>query len=146
MIDLMKASSKNGLILNWINEKTFDKHFTLAILTHTENIPNKTISIDQQVYFLTSKFELFEKYNINNLVVLQKLGHYFNDIYFPDENIEQNFLKRRKNFFGSKLIALTENYYGVDFNEDEVKNSAMYFPSNDTYDVTNFVNGSGHSP
>ena len=72
MIGLMKACSKNGLILNWMNEKSFDKHFTLVILTHTENIPNKTISIDQQVYFLTSKFELFEKYNINNIVTLQK--------------------------------------------------------------------------
>ena len=43
------------------------------------------------------------KYTINNE---QKLGHFVDGIYIPEELIEQNFLKRRKNFHGSEWIAL----------------------------------------
>ena len=58
--------------------------------------------------------------------------------------MEQNFYKRRKNFHGSNLIALTEPYYGVDLEMLEVARAAEYFPSNDTYDVTNYAKGPGY--
>ena len=58
--------------------------------------------------------------------------------------MEQNFYKRRKDFHGSNLIALSEPYYGIDYDMLEVAKTAVYFPLNDTYDVTNFAKGPGY--
>ena len=58
--------------------------------------------------------------------------------------MEQNFYKRRKDFHGSNLISLSEPYYGIDFDMLEVAKTAVYFPSNNTYDVTNYAKGSGY--
>ena len=48
--------------------------------------------------------------------------------------MEQNFLKRRQNFHGSELIALTNE--DLEYTKIENFNNAPYFPSNQTYDVT----------
>ena len=58
--------------------------------------------------------------------------------------MEQNFYKRRNNFHGSNLIVLTEPYYGIDFDMLEVVKTAVYFPSNDTFDVTDYAKGPGY--
>ena len=83
--------------------------------------------------------DLYEKYTISNQVIYQKLGNFVDDMYLKEESIEQNFMKRRQNFHGSKLIALTAegDYINIDNKEN-----AIYFPSNKTYDVTGLVRGS----
>ena len=48
-------------------------------------------------------------------------------------------MKRRQNFHGSKLIALTVE--GSDYIKIDNKENAPYFPSNETYDVTGLVRG-----
>ena len=133
--------SEKGLILDWLNELHYSKDF-LLVISQDDGIlvGNEEINIDQQIYFLTTSLELYEKYTINNKLIQQKLGHFVNGMYVPEESIQQNFLKRRQNFHGSKLIALT-----LEFNDyiriDNLKN-APYFPSNQTYDVTGLVQGS----
>ena len=62
-------------------------------------------------------------------------------MYIPKESIEQNFLKRRHNFHGSKLIALTVGSGRGNIQIENRKN-ATYFASNKTYDVTGSVQGS----
>ena len=89
---------------------------------------------------MTPFLDLYEKYTINNELIQQKLGHFVDGTYIPEEMIEQNFLKRRKNFHGSKLVALTQEY-GAFVKIENFKN-APYFPSNERYDVTDLVQGS----
>ena len=89
---------------------------------------------------MTPSLGLYEKYKINNELIQQRVGCFVDGIYIPEESIEQNFLKRRQNFHGTQLIALAGEYRNyVKF--ENLKN-APYFPSNETYDVTNFVHGS----
>ena len=83
--------------------------------------------------------DLYEKYTISNQVIYQKLGNFVDGMYSKEESIEQNFMKRRQNFHGSKLIALTAE--GDYIKIDNIDN-AIYFPSNKTYDVTGLVRGS----
>ena len=83
--------------------------------------------------------DLYEKYTISNQVIYQKLGNFVDGMYLKEESIEQNFMKRRQNFHGSKLIALTAE--GDYIKIDNIEN-AIYFPSNKTYDVTGLVRGS----
>ena len=89
---------------------------------------------------MTPALNLYEKYTINNELIQQKLGHFVDGMYIPEESIEQNFLKRRQNFHGSKLIAVTQDY-GTYLKIENFKN-APYFPYNETYDVTGLVQGS----
>ena len=101
---------------------------------------DEKINIDQQIYFLTTSLNLYEKYTINNILIQQKLGHFVDGMYVPEESIEQNIMKRRQNFHGSKLIALAGEY--GDWLKIENLKNALYFPSNETYDVTGLVAGS----
>ena len=143
-IDILKFSAKNDLVVNWNTQKPFSEEFLLVLLSPNELIPDEDVRINQQIYFLTSSLEVFERYLINEDIILQKLGNYSNSIFVPQQNVEQNFFKRRKNFHGSNLIVLTEPYYGIDFDMQEVAKNADYFPSNDTYDVTKYVKGPGY--
>ena len=140
-ITLVKSTSEKGLTLDWIQELQYSKKFLLVISQNDGLLEgNEEIKIDQEFYILTPSLDLYEKYTINNKLIQQKLGHFVNGMYVPEESIQQNFLKRRQNFHGSKLIALT-----LEFNDyiriDNLIN-APYFPSNETYDVTGLVQGS----
>ena len=115
-------------------KKAFESMYRVSNLGGDEKI-----NIDQQIYFLTS-LGLYEKYKINNELIQQKVGCFVDGIYIPEESIEQNFLKRRQNFHGTQLIALAGEYRNY-IKVENLKN-APYFPSNETYDVTNFVHGS----
>ena len=89
---------------------------------------------------MTTSLNLYEKYTINNILIQQKLGHFVDGMYIQEESMEQNFLKRRHNFHGSELIALTNE--DLEYTKIENFNNAPYFPSNQTYDVTGLVQGS----
>ena len=74
-----------------------------------------TINIDQQIYFLIEEtFGIFEKYTVNNHAIIKRLGQFDGNIFKPANGIESNFLKRRANFQGTKLIGMTE-ISGKDF-------------------------------
>ena len=140
-VTIIKSMSDEGVALDWNEGLQFSKNFLLVISQDDGFLDkNEEINIDQQIYFLTPSLDLYEKYTINNQLIQQKLGRFVDGIYIPVESIEQNFLKRRQNFHGSKLIALT-----LEFNDfiriDNLKN-VPYFPSNETYDVTGLVKGS----
>ena len=115
-------------------KKAFESMYRVSNLGGDEKI-----HIDQQIYFLTS-IGLYEKYKINNELIQKKVGCFVDGIYIPEESIEQNFLKRRQNFHRTQLIALAGEYRNY-IKVENLKN-APYFPSNETYDVTNFVHGS----
>ena len=138
---IIKLMSDQGVALDWNEGLQFSKNFLLVISQDDGFLDrNEEINIDQQIYFLTPSLDLYEKYTINNQLIQQKLGQFVDGIYIPEESIEQNFLKRRQNFHGSKLIALTIEFNGF-IRIDNLKN-VPYFPSNGTYDVTGLVKGS----
>ena len=140
-ITMVKSMSEKGLTLDWIQELQYSKKFLLVISQNDGLLEgNEQIKIDQEFYILTPSLDVYEKYTINNKFIQQKLGHFVDGMYIPEESIEQNFLKRRQNFHGFELIALTLEY-GNYIQIENLKN-APYFPSNETYHVTGLVKGS----
>ena len=132
--------SEQSLTLHYIQELHNSKNFLLVISTEDGLLDgNEETDIDQQIYFLTPSLDLYEKYTINNQLIQQKLGRFVDGIYIPEEAIEQTFLKRRQNFHGYNLIALTIGI-GTSIKIENLKN-APYFLSNKTYDVTGLVQG-----
>ena len=139
-INLIKSTSKQNLSLAWIDKLHYSEKFLLVICLNDILLGgNEKIEIDQEIYFLTSSSDLYEMYTVNNKIIKQKLGHFAGSSYIPEESVQQNFLKRRHNFYGSNLIAFVGdvgNYITI-----ENLKSAPYFPSNGTYDVTGLVQG-----
>ena len=68
------------------------------------------ISINQRVFFISKSGEVSETYSINGEKISTILGHFdhVKDVYTPSYGIETNFLKRRANFRGLKLLTLLE--------------------------------------
>ena len=127
-ITLIKSMSEKSSTLNWVNNLQYSKNFLLVISQDDGLLDgNEDIKVDQQIYFLTLSLDLYEKYTINNKLIQQKLGHFVDGMYIPEESIEQNFLKRRQNFYGFELIALTLEY-GNYIQIENLKN-APYFSS-----------------
>ena len=137
-ISLIKATSKKDLSLNWISKQPYSEQNLLVLFKNTNE--TEKININQQIYILNFGLQLLEKYVINNQVIERKLGHFVGKSYVPEELIEESFLKRRMNFNGSTIIALTEKEQTTIILENLDK--APFFLSNQTYDVTNFVCGS----
>jgi hypothetical protein len=84
-IEILKLSAKTDLIVNWNGQNPFLEEFVLVLLTDNELTPNENISINQQIYFLTSSLEVFEQYIINEHTILKKMGHYSNNTYVPQK-------------------------------------------------------------
>ena len=138
-ISLAKSMNENGISLRWVEESISSEKF-LLILYSDDSIQSENIKINQQFYFFSKSMELFEKYAVNNHVIEQKLGYVSNNSYFPTEFVEQSFLRRRKNFHGLEMLAMTAEIENALMfkNLDQAK----YFPSNQTKDVTKLVKGS----
>ena len=98
------------------------------------------IKINQQIYFLTSSNKLYEKYVVNGNIVKRMLGYISNGIYFPMKSLEQQYIRRRQDFQGLEMIAMTEEaLLNIKLASLE---EAIYFPENQTYEVTKLVSGS----
>ena len=72
--------------------------------------------------------------------MLQKLGYFSGDAYLPVKFVEKLFIKRRQNFFGLQVSAMTHDYPA--FIEIKDIEKAPFYASNQTYDVTNHMFGS----
>ena len=137
-IMLSKIMAQKGLSLNWVRKFSSSEKFLLVLLQEHDSM-FENIQINQQVYFITPSLDLFEKYVVNDQIIVNKIGHFVNETYVPNISVEQNFLRRRQDFHGFEMIAMTEELEQA----IEIMNleNAIYFPSNQTYDVTNSVQG-----
>ena len=137
-VNLMKECSSHDIRLKWIEPEATKEIFLLILSAENDIFSIRKIDIDQQFYFLTSNFSLYEKYNINGQVIVQMLGYFENSTYFPHKDMENNYMKRRNDFYGLELVGLTDESQETDIIN---LNETMYLPSNDRYDVTNHVQG-----
>ena len=127
-------------LIDWVSSLiVIQKDIDLEKVIPTINIP-----INKQVIFVSQSMkEVYESYDINGQKINQKLGK-FNEIsnhFIWANSIEKEFTKRRSNFHGITLKAMTEAT-GNDLALDpQYKKLAPYFPMTKTYLVTNFVSG-----
>ena len=128
-------SSANSLILI-VKEEDFE---TL--------IEDLEVPIDKEVYLLKeSTQEVYEIYTINNYRIKNKLKTFnkSTQTFMGEVDTEHDFIKRRSNFHGLNLKAMTEAT-GNDMKLDSIySKEAKFFPSNETYLVTGFTDGIYH--
>ena len=151
---LTRAASRHNLALKWVKETTRRNETFLFVIFSETAVSAENVNIDQQIYFLTKSYDIFEKYKINGHLVRRKLGRFLNNDYQGESrniliiivNIfwiflyvgygDKSFIERRKNFHGSQLVALTDRWPGI-----IIDNDGPYILTNDTYDVTNQIKG-----
>jgi hypothetical protein len=103
------------------------------------------IQLNQEVYFLeSSSFKVFEAYEVNDIKTFRQLGIFSSNNsnkFHPEEDVEQYFIKRRSDFKGVVIKAMTEIEEPLLWFQDNFKSEAPYFRDNQTYDVTGLVEG-----
>ena len=124
------------------------KHTSILVVICNDNefeeiYPMIDATIDKNIFLIkVSSKETFEVYSINGNQVIRKLG-YFNEVYnFVWANeIDRNFLKRRSNFLGLQLTAMTDEYANFIILDSRYKKDAPYFGNNETYIVNGYTSG-----
>ena len=163
---LFKIFSDNGKAVNF--EKIFHQHHSIIICT--ENIGHLTkqtqspvvvvyedsskdflnkikISLGEMVYFLNKDtFKIYEAYEVNDVHVTRFLGQFHQTCknsasFSPADGFIDSFVDRRGNFYGIQLIAMTEQWGTDIILPNNFKDKSYFFPTNETYDVTNIVSG-----
>ena len=93
---ISKESSKINLFLEWIKEMPYERKFILFLLDQSVTDIEENIDINQQIYFLTASFEIYENYVINHHTILRKLGFFQNATFVPDTHfIQVTFSEKR---------------------------------------------------
>ena len=105
---------------------------------------NLELEISHQVFLLKeSSQELYETYIINSQHIKRKIGHIdMNTHRFKwNKNVNSNFYKRRANFHGLVLKAMTE-FSGLNMNAHSTYiTNAPYYSNNQTYLVNGYTYG-----
>ena len=135
-----------GLNLNSTYEVIIKDHKLATVLllndlTFENILTNLECGINQEVYLINvNTSEVFETYMVKDLKIERKLGDVDKDgdlIWIEDSNM----LKRRSNFQGTHLKAMTDVYGDwIKFNNTFTTKAPFYTNSN-TYEVTNYVSG-----
>ena len=110
------------------------------------NLKNLKILIHQQIlFYFDDTQELFEAYTINDSNIVRRLGFIGNESLFQwDKDVNPNFVRRRSNFQGVSLKAMTE-FDGNSINANpSFLTDAPYFPENETYLLNGFTYGVYH--
>ena len=136
-------------------KKNFDKILSsvkcLVLIVKEDDfeslLENLEVPIDKEVYLIKeSTQEVYETYTINNYQIKNKLKSFnkSTQTFMGEVDIDHDFIKRRSNFHGLNLKAMTEAT-GNDMKLDSIySKEAKFFPSNETYLVTGFTDGIYH--
>ena len=103
---------------------------------------NLRLEINQEIFFIKERTnEIFETYDINGIQIRRKLGMLTNEKIVWEQKVEPSFLKRRANFHGLTLKALTEISGNDVMIDSKFKKNAPYFETNQTFLVNGYVTG-----
>ena len=110
------------------------------------NLKDLKILINQQIlFYFDDTQELFEAYTINNSNIVRRLGFVANESWFQwDKDVNPNFVRRRSNFQGVSLKAMTEFRGNLINANPSFLTDAPYFPENETYLLNGFTYGIYH--
>ena len=139
-VTLAQRMAQQGLSLRWVDQLSTSETFLLVLLQEIRlGNEKENVEINQQIYFLTPSLELHETYTVNGNLVTNKLAYFVGNLLIPVDSIHQNLWKRRKNFYGFQMIGMSDTIpSAIQINIE----NATYFSTNQTYDVTNSMQGS----
>ena len=127
---LLKKLSSQGLKMEHFEKLTYPK-FGL-IVNPNEADWSRNFQIDQEVYFLDQDKTLIEKYEVNDIEILQNIALIENGTLSPIQNLDT--WQRRANFHGQNFISLVEQFVPYCIMNPSC-NQANYLPDKKVYEV-----------
>ena len=101
---LTRATSTNNLPLKWVKETMRRNETFLLVIFSEKEVFTENIKIDQQIYFLTMSYDIFEKYKVNGHLVRRKLGRFVNNDYQGESKNTLAFGMYKKGFLISLIL------------------------------------------
>ena len=145
VVIFVKKSSKITRLQNQLQ----DLKFALLIFEEENNFglfyDSLKIKIHQEIYFLKIT-TLYEMYQVNNNLIQRKLGKWnqSSNKFEWNHTVNPHFTKRRGNFYGIHLMAMTETEgKSIEF-DSNYQTRAPFFRENDTYYVNDYTQGIYH--
>ena len=141
---LIFANLKN---FKW-NLPTYAPTLVVSRIQNEVQLEQVEVSIGSEVLFLDPfSFKVYESYTVNKIHVTRFLGQFQeenkrkDDLFFLLSIDYSPFMeKRRRNFYGLQInVATTKHALGISDPAD-FSNQVIFFPNNNTYDVTKLVN------
>ena len=145
VVIFVKKSSKITRLQNQL------QHLKFALLIFEEEnnfglfYDSLKIKIHQEIYFLKIT-TLYEMYQVNNILIQRKLGKWnqSSNKFEWNHTVNPHFTKRRGNFYGIHLMAMTETEgKSIEF-DSNYQTRAPFFRENDTYYVNDYTQGIYH--
>ena len=113
---------------------------------HENDFSHVNLPLDSEIYFIDEiTLKIYETYSINNIQTTRYLGQFQNQDkldFIASNNFNPSFIKRRGNFHGIQLTAVSELILTETELPKDFESKATYFPNNQTYDVTDIIAGS----
>ena len=119
--------------------------FVVSKIQHEKEFNHINLPLDSEIYFIDeTTLKLYESYSVNNIHTTRYLGQFQiqDKVIFIDSNFIPSLIKRRGNFHGVQLNAVTEQLLSLAEVPIDYESKVNYFPNNQTYDVTNIIEGS----
>ena len=134
------------------NQPTYVPTLVVSRIENENDLKKVDISIGSEVLFLDwFSLKVYESYTVNNILVTRYLGQFQKNkngmhgiIFVKSKDYKFSAEKRRDNFYGLNIKVGTYAFhlpYGI---SDPAKfpHKVIFFPSNDTYDITNLITNS----
>ena len=147
--NLVIAEEYEDIINAFEEVKGYSETFVILARQNILQDVLKTIKVDinKKVFIVDqSTYDSYEVYSINNHQIIRKLGkfHHRTKDFIWENSIEKDFVERRSNFHGMSLKVMTEATGNDVILEQNWKEKATFFESNQTYSVTKFTRGAFH--
>ena len=138
---IYKSLNRKGFsVQDWKRDQN-GKNLHLFLVQNLTNIPNSFGSFDSRDFAIDNRFNIIEVYNAGTQKIRNKIGHFNGSIIVPNNDVEQNLFKRRSNFFGVELTAMTEHWLPEIGLNKGYKDRVEFINSNNTYFVNNEAYG-----
>ncbi len=140
-------------VLDVIKTKGLGRTNNKVIIILTNNLTvrlhdlGSDIKIDQEIFFFnTDSMTISEDYKVGDTIVTNEVGRYHKDagnrlVDFKLTASSLKLAKRRNNFHRQHIVGMTDQFIGLLIMKPGFEQGARYFESNQTYEVTHWVEG-----
>ena len=132
----------NQHILKEIDGKSIDFGTVIIVTKDPKRLTLLKPKANQKIFILTDGTKkLYEFYYVQSIKIVRELGKIADNQFLWKKGIDQAFVRRRSNFHGIALKAMTEQFGNLILLNETYRELAPYFPKNDTFLVNNYISG-----
>ena len=132
----------NQDILKAINAKSTDLGTVVIVTQYQKHLTFLKPKVNQKIFILIDESKkLYEFYYVQSIRIVRELGKISGNQFLWKVAVDQDFVRRRSNLHGIVLKAMTEHFGNFVLLNETYRETAPYFPKNDTFLINNYISG-----